>query len=197
MPISILKKVFRINQRDDVPHRIYGTVVAQARNTAFYTDFNIADTAMGRYDMLALHVFLFNRRLKLAENGDKDQASALSQKVFDLFLADIERGLRDLGFADTTVHKRKKRLAHSYYALINEFDKSLGIGKVGTMTTSIAKRYFDKKTDNEQKQSATDLEAYMFQVARFLATQSNQAILRGKLDWPLIIKQSVEKVRDD
>ncbi len=197
MPISILKKVFRINQRDDVPHRIYGTVVAQARNSALYTDFNIADTAMGRYDMLALHVFLFNRRLKLAENGDKDQASALSQKVFDLFLADIERGLRDLGFADTTVHKRKKRLAHSYYALINEFDKSLGIGKVGTMTTSIAKRYFDKETDNEQKQYATDLEAYMFQAARFLATQSNQAILRGKLNWPLIIKQSVEKVRDD
>ncbi|MCP4072156.1 MAG: hypothetical protein GY742_10520 [Hyphomicrobiales bacterium] len=197
MPISILKKVFRINQRDDVPHRIYGTVVAQARNSALYTDFSIADTAMGRYDMLALHVFLFNRRLKLAENGDKDQASALSQKVFDLFLADIERGLRDLGFADTTVHKRKKRLAHSYYALINEFDKSLGIGKVGTMTTSIAKRYFDKETDNEQKQSAMDLEAYMFQVARFLATQSSQAILRGKLNWPLIVKQSVGKVRDD
>ncbi len=197
MPIPILKKLFRNKQHDEVPHRIYGTVVAQARNSALYTDYDIADTVMGRYDMLALHVFFFNRRLKLAENGDKDQISALSQKVFDLFLNDIERGLRAIGFADTTVHKRKKRLAHSYYALIDEFDKPLRTGEVGTMTTAIAKRYFETQTGNVQRQAAEALEAYMLRVSPFLAAQSNQAILQGTLKWPLIIRHAVERAQDD
>ena len=47
-----------------VPEQIYGVVVAQARDERFFTDFGIEDTVMGRFDVLALHVFLFSRRMK-------------------------------------------------------------------------------------------------------------------------------------
>ena len=35
----------------DAAHRLYASVVAQARQPAFYTSFGVADTVDGRFDM--------------------------------------------------------------------------------------------------------------------------------------------------
>jgi cytochrome b pre-mRNA-processing protein 3 len=192
MLLSIIKRLFGDKAHNIVPHRIYGTVVTQARNSCFFTDLGIPDTVMGRYDMLALHVFLVNRRLKYVESSDKLTASRLSQEIFDLFINDLERGLRDLGFADTSVHKRKRRLARSYYALIEEFDDALETGKPGILKEAIGLRYFEIFSEREKQRCVTLLEAYMFQAVDYLALQSIQGILLGDLNWPTISVTSVE-----
>jgi cytochrome b pre-mRNA-processing protein 3 len=188
MPIPIIARLFGNDDHNDVPHRIYGTVVAQARNSSLYTDFAIPDTVMGRYNMLALHVFLLNHRLKQPGGGDENRCARLSQSLFDLFLGDVERGLRDLGFADTSVHKRKKRFAHSYYALIDEFDKALGNGDCHALVPRVAKRYFEKSADSSVNSHASDLTFYIQKVVQYLLPQSNQAILSGTISWPPIDK---------
>lgn len=192
MLLSIIKRLFGDKAHNIVPHQIYGTVVTQARNSCFYTDLGIPDTVIGRYDMLALHVFLVNRRLKYVDLSDKLMAGRLSQDIFDLFINDLERGLRDLGFADTSVHKRKRRLARSYYALIVEFDDALETAKPGILTEAIGSRYFENSSEPEKGSCVTLLEAYMFQTVDYLALQSTQGILLGNLNWPTISVPSVE-----
>jgi len=181
---STVAKLFGKKDPDDVPHRIYGTVVAQARKSAFYTDFNIPDSVMGRYDMLALHVFLLSYRLKNSINDELEGSKELSQDVFDIFLIDIERGLRDLGFADTSVHKRKKRLARSYYALIEDFDGALTKADTKKLALAAVNRYFEKISTRDSAKAGRKLAEYMLFVTNHFSKQSMRAIMDGKLDWP-------------
>jgi hypothetical protein len=134
--------------------------------------------------MLALHVFLVNHRLKRSALGDKKNLNALSQSIFDLFIADIERGLRDIGFADTSVYKRNKRFTHSYYALVTEFDEALEKSDINRVIPAVADRYFDKMPDAEQHSHARNLAAYMINMAQYLASVPDQTLLSGSLDWP-------------
>lgn len=179
---SLLRSKFA-NKQDQVPHRIYGSVVAQARNSAFYTHFAIPDTVIGRYDMLGLHVFLINNRLKNGDCEENDDCRALSQKVFDLFLIDLERGLRDIGFADTSVHKRKKKLVHSYYALIDEFDAAIEKRDTSALLGAIANRYYTKIGLPKQSELCEKLANYMVLTATELGTHQFSTYQNGDIGW--------------
>ncbi len=181
---STVAKLLGRKNPNDVPHRIYGTVVAQARKSVFYTEFNIPDTVMGRYDMLALHVFLLSYRLKNNISGELEGSKELSQDIFDIFLIDLERGLRDLGFADTSVHKRKKRLARSYYALIEDFDAALTKVDTKKLALAVVNRYFEKMSARESAKAGRKLAEYMLLLTNNLSKQSMHAIMDGKLEWP-------------
>ena len=179
------------NPKDTVPPRIYGTVVAQSRNPALYSKILVPDTVIGRYDMLALHVFLLTHRLKNTteenlpvENG-KD-CNGLSQSIFDLFIDDLERGLRELGYADTSVHKRKKRMVRSYYALIDEFEAAINSANVEKLATVMKPRYFDKLEEIQSAQAAKKLAHYSVETAQFLAQQDDMHIVKGNLNWPSV-----------
>ena len=50
-------------------HRLYGAIVAQAREPSFYTDYGVPDTVEGRFDLIVLHIYLVSRRL--ARGGEK------------------------------------------------------------------------------------------------------------------------------
>lgn len=43
---------------------LYGAVVAQARDPAFYRALGVADSPEGRYEMIVLHLFLLLERLR-------------------------------------------------------------------------------------------------------------------------------------
>lgn len=192
MPIlkifSLLRSKFA-NKQDLVPHRIYGSVVAQARNSAFYTHFAIPDTVIGRYDMLGLHVFLINNRLKNGDCDENDDCRVLSQKVFDLFLIDLERGLRDIGFADTSVHKRKKKLVHSYYALIDEFDTAIDERDASALLEALANRYYTQLEPPKQSKLCEKLANYMLLVADKLAAQEFPVYQNADIGWPAFTEE--------
>ena len=119
--------------------------MARARDPWFYDQVGIPDTVMGRFDMLALHVYLLARRFK-GENTTESRS--LSQKVFDLFVDDLDRALRELGVGDTTVPKRKKKMVRSFYGQIEDFDHHLDGGNFEQMLIGVSKRYFDENSEN-------------------------------------------------
>ena len=43
---------------------LYEQIVAAARQPPFYSDWNVPDTPLGRFEMLSLHMFLFQHRLR-------------------------------------------------------------------------------------------------------------------------------------
>lgn len=151
--------------------------MAQSRKPFLYADFGVPDTVMGRFDMLALHTYLFARRLRA---DDSEIANSLNQDVFDLFVQDIERALRELGIGDTTVPKRKKKMVRSFYGQIDDFDAAMNDRDLEALRQSSTNRYLtDGKGDGRA------LASYMLSQEENLFEQSIKEILKADLSWDL------------
>ena len=87
--------LFRRSPQADTISTLYGMIVAQARLPVFYRDYAVADTVNGRFDLIVLHMALVLDRLA------KDPAlQSLGQGIFDLFCADMDHNLREMGIGD-------------------------------------------------------------------------------------------------
>ncbi|MDJ0612178.1 MAG: ubiquinol-cytochrome C chaperone family protein [Rhizobiaceae bacterium] len=170
----MLSFLFKKSKSETIPQQLYGSLMAQAREPFLYADFGVPDSVMGRFDMLALHVYLFARRLR---SVDSEVSIALSQDVFDLFVADVERALRELGIGDTTVPKRKKKMVRSFYGQIEDFDKPLEEGDSAVLSERVNTRYLAES----QNPDAEALANYMFESAKSLAEQPFENMLKGNL----------------
>ena len=159
-----------------VPQEIYGRVMAQARNCTFYTRYGFEDTVTGRFDMLALHMFLLSHRLA---NADDPVSVELGQQVFDIFTADTDRALREIGIGDTSVPKRKKAMIRGFYGQISEFAEPLSARDAQVMKSAIANRFTTLQADEVER-----LTRYMFRAADCLAATSPAEIGEARLSWP-------------
>lgn len=168
--------LFKKSSTSEIPHQIYGSLMAQARAEFLFTDFGVPDTVMGRFDMLAMHVYLVARRLR-AES--EEIFETLNQDVFDLFVADIERALRELGIGDTTVPKRKKKMVRSFYGQIEDFDEHMSDKDAEALAKASKVRYLNEVNDGD----SDGLAAYMMKTEEKLASQSAADLLAGKISF--------------
>lgn len=114
-------KMFRRDKTNPTIESLYGVIVAQARQAGFYTGFAVPDTVEGRFELLVLHTFLICHRLK----GQDERSRALSQAVFDAFLDDMDRTLREMGIGDLAVPKRMKKIGAAFYGRSAAYDAAL------------------------------------------------------------------------
>lgn len=105
-------------------HELYCAAVEQARRAEFYERHGVPDTVAGRFEMIALHVFLLLHRLK-GETGD---AARLAQALFDVMFADMDQALREMGTGDLMVGRRIRSLAEGFYGRIAAYDLGLRTG---------------------------------------------------------------------
>lgn len=103
------------------PERLYGEIVAQARQPWLYTTAGVPDTVDGRFDMIVLHAFLVFDRLR----REDDEARALSQAVFDEMFRDMDRSLREMGATDVGVGPKVRRMAEVFYGRTRVYSKAL------------------------------------------------------------------------
>ena len=113
--------LFGAKRFDEAAHRIYFSLVEQARQPGFYLSCGVPDTADGRFDMIILHAFLLLRRLK----KDHEQTAELAQELFDLMFADMDQNLREMGLGDLAVGKRIKGMAAAFYGRIQAYEDGL------------------------------------------------------------------------
>ena len=90
---------------------LYGAIVTGARQPAFYSGCGVEDTPEGRYEMIALHLFLVLDRLK----GGGPQADRIAQRVMEAFVTDMDDSMREMGVGDLSVGKKVKRSAAGLY----------------------------------------------------------------------------------
>jgi len=102
---------------------IYGMIVAQSRQPAFYQDFGVADTVNGRFEMLVVHLWLVLRRIRAVQD-----ASTFAQALFDYFCSDLDANLRELGVGDLTVPKRMQAFGEAFYGRSAAYDLALTEG---------------------------------------------------------------------
>ncbi|MHA1563738.1 MAG: ubiquinol-cytochrome C chaperone family protein [Alphaproteobacteria bacterium] len=157
-----------------VAERLYGHIVGQARQPAFYQDMGVPDTPLGRFDMISLHAFLLFRRL----SGTGRAGRALGQAVHDVMFADMDRSLREMGVGDLGVGKRVKKLAKNLYGRINAYDEGLK-GADEDLEAALGRNVFaDSDAVGHQ---ITALVRYMRQQVSVLEGQEDSALMDGKL----------------
>jgi cytochrome b pre-mRNA-processing protein 3 len=163
--------IFR--REDRRPFALYGAIVAQARQPAFYTDFGVADTLDGRFDMVVLHVVLATRRLR----GE----AAEQQALFDLFIADMDRSLREMGVGDLTVPKRMKVMGAAFYGRLEAYGAALEAGEIPTLADAIARNLYP---ETEPPAAAAGLAAYALAAEAALAAAPTASVLAGTPPFP-------------
>lgn len=155
---------------------IYGMIVAQAREPAFYSDLGVRDTVNGRFDMLILHLWLVLRRLQPVEDG-----SALSQALFDHFCADMDDNLREMGVGDLTVPKRMQAFGEAFYGRSAAYDMAFEAGE-GELAQALSRNVFN----GEAVESAKALAGYVRDVSARLAALDDTTVRAGAWTFPKV-----------
>jgi cytochrome b pre-mRNA-processing protein 3 len=90
---------------------LYGSVVAAARRPLFYEGFGVPDTPEGRFELVALHLFLALESIKDRGEAEHD----LAQRTIESFVTDMDDCMREMGVGDLAVPKKVKRAAAVFY----------------------------------------------------------------------------------
>ena len=167
------------SSKRDVPYEIYGSLVARARNPALYRDLGVPDTINGRFDMMVMHVFLLSHRLKDAG----DECRELSQGLFDAFLLDMDRGMREEGVGDTSVPKKLKKMTQVYYGRLRAYEKPLEERNKSAIAEIINRNIF---TDEHNDECANALAGYMLNLRAHIEALSVEEILNGDIGFDVV-----------
>ena len=133
-----LKNMFRRRPHKDAGFLMYGAIVAQSRQPAFFEDLEVEDSFEGRYEMLVLHVFIVLMRLrKEAEGGEE-----IGQAVFDTMFADLDISLREMGVGDLSIAKRIKKLASAFYGHVGAYDEALRMEDEAALEQALERNVF-------------------------------------------------------
>jgi cytochrome b pre-mRNA-processing protein 3 len=151
---------------------IYGAIVTQARQPAFYARLGIPDTPTGRYEMVVVHLFLVLERLR----GEGAAADPVAQRLVDAFVSDIDDSLRELGTGDTGVPSRVKRAAAGFYERAKAYREGIADGDRSLELALV--RHLGRAGD------AAVLANYMRASAASLAGQQEIDLMEGRLAFP-------------
>ncbi len=118
-----------------ITEALYASIVAAARQPLFYSDWNVPDTPLGRFEMLSLHMFLFQHRLR----GETGASRELAQILIDEFFTDVDHSLRELGIGDLGMPKRMKKLARMFYGRTVAYADALERGDRAALAAALAR----------------------------------------------------------
>lgn len=103
--MSLISRIFGAPARDRLDP-LYRAIVAAGRDPFWYRQGRVPDTVDGRFDMIAALTALVLLRLE-AEGEDGRSPSVL---LTELFVADMDSSLREIGIGDYVVGKHVGRM---------------------------------------------------------------------------------------
>lgn len=100
--------IWPFSRRSTLPDAapLYAALVAMARDPRWYREAGVADTMDGRFAVLASMVALADHRL----GAGSDTARALSPRLTECFVADMDAQLQQAGLGDPTLGKQVRKL---------------------------------------------------------------------------------------
>ncbi len=172
----MFKAFFRKDPALEAGRALYGAAVDQARTPALYRDFGAPDTVEGRFEQVALHVYLIMRRLK----GD-EAAKKTSQSLLDAMFQNMDDSLRELGVGDLQVGKKVRALAENFYGRIGAYEAALKEGAADAdLAEALARNIYGVKASED----AEALAAYVREADRHLEAQPAARIANGIVMFP-------------
>ena len=155
---------------------LYGAVVAQARNPAFYRALGVADTPEGRYELIALHLVLALERLGQADVADEE----MRRETLEAFVTDMDDAMREMGVGDVTVPKKVKKAAGGVYARGVAYRKALAETGDGALGDALREYVYQGKPGTDVGPLAT----YVRASVAHLAAEKAEALRTGVVTFP-------------
>jgi cytochrome b pre-mRNA-processing protein 3 len=165
------------NSNQTIVNRQYYALTSAARIPAFYEDYSVPDTVMGRFEMLSVVMILFFRRT--AKSGPSGQE--LAQEIVDAFFQDIDHSIRELGIGDQGVPKRMKKLAGMFYGRLETYAAALDSGDETALAAALHRNIHPKATEI---QDMSALAHWMTTTETAMSAVSEDTISRGLLVVP-------------
>lgn len=103
--MSLISRIFGAPARDSL-EPLYRAIVAAGRDPSWYREAQVPDTLDGRFDMISGLVALVLLRLETAG----EEARQPSVLLTELFVADMDSSLREIGIGDYVVGKHVGRM---------------------------------------------------------------------------------------
>ena len=101
------------------PHGIlYKRILKSSYERHFYEKIMIPDTLDGRFDLIILHIFII---IKIFKNSS-EQNKNFTQKLFDIFMLEVESSYREMGISDQSFSKKMKVVIESFYGRTKMYD---------------------------------------------------------------------------
>lgn len=169
-----LLDLFRKDPLKEAGYRIYKVAGEHSRAPGFYSELEVKDDFDGRFDLLVIHVHLLIRRLRALSSGAKDA----QQRLFDIFIGDLDQGLRLSGVGDIGIGHRVKKMTHAYYGRAVAYDEALDAGDVSGLEGAVRRNLYRERDVPEALVSA--VAAYMMAQDRRLASLDDEAVLAGE-----------------
>ncbi|MFO1188682.1 MAG: ubiquinol-cytochrome C chaperone family protein [Alphaproteobacteria bacterium] len=154
---------------------LYDRVVNHARNPVFFSDLGVPDSLDGRFESIALHVFLVMNRLK----GEGEAAAALSQALFDRMFADMDRGLRETGVGDMSIGRHVRRMAEAFLGRVRTYER--GLSGAESLADGLRRNLYG--TTSPDPRCVEAMAAYIKGEAARLAGQPLADVLAGRLSF--------------
>jgi cytochrome b pre-mRNA-processing protein 3 len=173
----MILNLFRRTPRADTIAVLYGAIVAQARDPAFYRNYGVPDTSNGRLEMIVLHTVLVLSRLE-AEGG---AVRPLGQGLFDYFCGDVDANLREMGVGDMAVPRKMKAVGEAFYGRKRAYDAALANPEPAELVAALARNV---ELGTDEPGAAERLAAYVREVAGKLAGIDDATLLRGQVAFP-------------
>jgi len=156
----------------------YRRIVAQARQPAFYAG-GVPDSLDGRFEMLALHLFLVLHRLK--DTAGDPACAALAQALADHAAADFDPNLREMGAGDLGVGRRVKHMAGALYGRIAAYEAGID-GNDERLQQAIRRNLFG--TVEPSLDQVTAMARYVQAAHDVLAACPAAELARGAINFP-------------
>ncbi|WP_078707433.1 ubiquinol-cytochrome C chaperone family protein [Consotaella salsifontis] len=160
-------------QNRKIVDRLYAEIVEAAREPALYIEMGLADTVMGRFEALTIHVYLI-----LARCRGEPSLQALAQDLVDRFIADLDRSMRELGVGDLSVPKKMRHFAGMFYKRVAAYDAAIVAGDREALGQALAAHALPEATCAD---AADRLADYMLTRKSSYEALAAENFLRGEL----------------
>lgn len=155
--------------------QLYGVIVAAARRPEFYSSCGIHDTPEGRYEMIAVNLFLVLERLK----GQGTEAETIARRVMEAFVTDMDDCMREMGVGDMSVGRKVKKSTTGLYQRFTAYRSAMALSR-----EALAQQVSGFLPGLATKSGAPDAIAdYMGETAEALAAQDLDDVLTGKANF--------------
>jgi cytochrome b pre-mRNA-processing protein 3 len=177
---GLLKSWHRRRERHSAMLGAYRQIVERAREPELYLAWGVPDTLDGRFEVLALHVFLVLHRLK----REGDATVEFAQALFDTMFADLDGALREMGASDLGVGPRIKAMARGFYGRVAAYER--GLGDEAALALALRRNLFGTAAPDEAQVDAAA--CYMRRQVDALAAVPAAALLEGRMAFAPLAK---------
>ena len=155
---------------------LYRAIVAVARDPLWYRDGQVPDTVTGRFDMLAAVTALVLVRMERLEGAEAKRDSVL---LTELFIADMDESLLEIGVGDYSVGKHVGRMVGALGGRLTAFREA---STEHDFAPAVHRNIFHEAPPGDDALALVTARLAAFDKA--LAGLSHSALVEGRLPTP-------------